>query len=112
MKIAIFILIFALGAMWYRGEIGSGHRPEEFGLPAKSKIPSLQETLAPELQEEGKSKKKAPSPAKTGERLSDADVAMLNSKDREIYNQWLAKRQQERTISEKLVNFFSHGKYE
>lgn len=105
MKIAVLILLFALGAMWCRGDIGFGHRPEEFGLPPKSKIPSIQETLAPEL-------KTGTSPAKNWELLTAADAALLNSKDREAYNKWLAKRQQERTVSDKLLNFFSQGKYE
>ena len=115
MKLAVLILLFALGTMWYRGDIGFGHRPEEFGLPPASKIPSIQslpETLAPEPQALDKSIKYETRNAKNWELLSGTDVAMLNSKDLESYQKWLAKRQQERTISDKLQNFFSHGKYE
>lgn len=104
MKFAILILLFALGTMWYRGDIGFGHRPEEFGLPSQSKIPSIAAAIAPDLRESSKSKK--------WELLTGPDVAMLSSKDRESYDKWLAIRQQERTVSDKLLNFFSHGKYE
>lgn len=112
MKLAVLILLFALGAMWYRGDIGFGHRPEEFGLPPQSKIPSITATLAPDLQEADKPKTNAPGHTRQWELLTGPDAAMLSSKDRDAYDKWLTERQRKRTVSDKLLNFFSHGKYE
>ena len=110
MKTAVFILLFALGVMWYRGDIGFGHRPAEFGLPGEIPKALTTDSLT-QAREAGLAKKNA-TPEGRMELLTPADVALLKGKDREAYDKWLAKLQQERGFSDKLVNFFSHGKYE
>lgn len=110
MKIAVLILLFAIGVMWYRGDIGFGHRPEEFGLP--STIPkALTANSLPTARELEKSKNNEPRQDRI-EQLTSEKVDMLTTKDREAYNKQLAKRQQERPVGEKIINFLSYGKYE
>lgn len=110
MKLAVLILLFAFGVMWYRGDIGFGHRPEEFGLP--STIPkALTTNSLPTARELEKSKNNGPQQDRI-EQLTAEKVDQLSNKDREAYNKQASKPHQERTLGEKVVNFLSYGKYE
>lgn len=116
MKIAIFLLIFALVFMWYRGDFG--HRPEELGLPS---IPQISKSLpAPKnvertIQEESRQ-------AKASEMIvKDAKATPLGlevfAKEKSAYaaqTMWLEshKVHEERTMLDKLHNLASFGKYE
>lgn len=118
MKIAVFLLIFALGFMWYRGDFG--HRPEELGLPP---IPQIVKTAPMPKQEDFNRKIQAESRQATASEVivKDAKVKPLGlevfSKEKSAFvaqTLWLEshKVEEERTMLDKLRNLASFGKYE
>ncbi|MBS4096531.1 MAG: hypothetical protein KGZ83_06805 [Sulfuricella sp.] len=123
MKTAFLLLIFAIGAMWYRGELGIAARPEEFGLPSAAHIPSIPEISLSPPHDFSKAIREDSSNSKIGDLIVDDPkvksmtldgLNRLSRTDKDAYQKFLASHQhpQERNEIEKLLNFLSRGKYE
>lgn len=119
MKIAFLLLVFALGAMWYRGDLAGvlQQRPEEFGLPPASQIPSLPEMPLPEVRDFSQIKEESRR-STTSEFIVQGETVkpMSIEEAAKIGNvkAWVASHEvkQEKNELDKLINFLARGKYE
>jgi len=120
MKIAFLLLMFALGAMWYRGDLASvvEQRPEHLGLPSLEQIPSLPQIAMPEPRDLGKVIHEESRSAKTQEFIVQYETVKPMSIDEAAkkgdIKAWVASHEvkQEKNEIDKLFNFLARGKYE
>jgi len=119
MKTAIFLLIFALCFMGYRGDFG--HRPEEIGLPSISQI--TQKAPEPKPREFRDVIREDSTETKSSEFF--VLEAKVKPKRLEVFNQekdpriaqaiWIESHKvqdEERLVIDKLRNLAAWGKYE
>lgn len=120
MKIAFLLLVFALGAMWYRGDLAEvlQQRPEAFGLPPASQIPSLSEIPLPEVRDFSKTVKEESRHTITSEFIVQNETVKPMSFEEAAkkgdIKAWVASHEvkQEKNEIDKLFNFLARGKHE